>query len=949
MLRLSQALPKRSGLDLSRWIRTSAALLNKKILISDPIEQSCVDILERAGYQVTRRDKVPKEEMLKIISEYDGLIVRSGTRVTADIIKAGKKLKLIGRAGTGVDNIDVDSATRTGKMVMNTPGGNTASAAELTVSLVMALARDIPNATSSLKAGKWERKRFMGTELSGKTIGVIGLGQIGRRVASSCQGLGMRTIGFDPLLSPQVARESKITLMSLEELYAQSDFITLHTPLTPETKNLLNDQTLAKCKKGVRIVNCARGGIIDDAALLRALNSGHVAGAALDVFEKEPPPPELAPLLTHPNVICTPHLGASTEEAQEKVAKEIAQQFVDAFEGHRFAGVVNAKILSLLHERKDLVSWVELAERMGSLQAQLLAGGKLKSVTLSTRGTLLKDSTDILTASALKGILSVVVSDPVNYVNAGVLAEEFGLRVRQVHESKGSAHGNSVTVTFHTDQGDRKFVGTCRGAMGDLPRIVQVDHAQLELIPEGPCIFFKNEDRPGLMGRVCTVLGENNINISGFHLARELPGGRATGIVSIDQLPSHEILQKLRELQFMITVSLTNLPRFEKERIDYIAKEYRPTSRPAQPNFGSGPTSKFPGYSLAKLSPRSLGRSHRSKLGKDMLAEVIEESKNILKMPKDFRLAIVPASDTGAFEMAMWNLLGVRPVDILYWESFGKGWATDGDLLKLASKDGGPGLRKFEAAYGKIPDLRQANPDHDVVFTWNGTTSGVRVPDGDWIKSDRKGLTLCDATSAVFAMPIDWTKVDVVTWSWQKALGGEGAHGMLALSPRAVERLMSYDPPRMLPKIFQLKKKGKLMEDIFQGNVINTVSMLAVEDCIAALHWAKRIGGLDGMIKRSQRNLAIMSRFVDEEPWIKFLAEDPSIRSSTSMCFTLDLPSDKIKGFKDLLEREQIAYDIGSYRDAPPGIRIWGGSTIESEDLQALCGWLRWAYHEVRH
>jgi phosphoserine aminotransferase len=933
-------------LSIDRHIKTTTALFSKKILISDPIEQSCVDILEKAGYQITRREKVPKEELLKIIGEYDGLIVRSGTQVTPDIIKAGTKLKLIGRAGTGVDNIDVDTATRMGKMVMNTPGGNTASAAELTVSLLMALSRDIPNATQSLKAGKWERKRFMGSELAGKTIGIIGLGQIGRRVASACQGLGMDTIGFDPLLSAETARDAKIALVTLDELYARSDFISLHVPLTKDTKNMLNEQTFAKCKKGVRIVNCARGGIIDDAALLKALKSGHVAGAALDVFEKEPPPAELAPLLQHPNVICTPHLGASTEEAQEKVAKEIASQFVDAFEGRRYAGIVNAKILSLLHERKDLMTWVDLAERMGSLQAQLLAGAALKSVTLATRGTLLKDATQVLTSAALKGILSVTVSDPVNYVNANLLAEEFGLRVRQVHESKGSIHGNSVTIIFHTDQGDRKFVGTCRGAGGNQPRIVQVNRSQMELIPEGTSIFFTNVDKPGLMGRVCTILGEDNINISGFHLARETEGGRATGVVSVDSQPPAELLAKLREVPLMISVTMAHLPRFDQGH-DYLAKEYRPTTRPRNPHFGSGPTSKYPGYSLSQLSSRSLGRSHRSKLGKSMLAEVIEDSKSILKMPKDYRLAIVPASDTGAFEMAMWSLLGPRPVDVFFWEAFGKGWAGDGDTLKLNSKDGGPGLRKFEAPYGKIPDLRQASPDHDVIFTWNGTTSGVRVPNADWIKDDRKGLTLCDATSAVFAMPIEWKKLDVVTWSWQKALGGEGAHGMLALSPRAVERLLAFDPPRPMPKIFQMKKKGKLIEDLFQGNVINTPSMLAVEDCIDALKWAKSVGGLDGMINRSAKNLAIMNRFVAEEPWIKFLAEDPSIRSSTSMCFTLNLPSEKIKAFTQLLEKEQIAYDIGSYRDAPPGIRIWGGSTVESEDLQALCGWLRWAYHEV--
>jgi len=474
---------------------------SKKILISDAIEKTCVEILQKAGFQVDERDKVPKAEMLQIIKQYDGLIVRSGTQVTADIIKAGVNLKLIGRAGTGVDNIDLDAATKKGIMVMNTPGGNTASAAELTVSLLLALTRNIPNATASLKSGKWDRKKFMGTELAGKTLGVVGLGQIGRRVAKACQALGMKTIGYDPLLAKEVAAESLIDLVSQEELYEKSDFITLHSPLTADTRNMLNDATFAKCKKGVRIVNCARGGIIDEAALLRAIESGKVAGAALDVFEKEPPPESLKPLLQHPAIICTPHLGASTEEAQEKVAQEIATQFVDALEGRRLAGVVNSRILTELHARREIHPFVELSERIGSLQAQLLAGN-LQKITLTTRGSNLKDSTGILTAAALKGILSQITEENVNFVNAPALAQEFGLKIDEVHETVPSIYGSSVSMTFHTDHETLKLVGTV-GA-NDKPRLVQIDDYNVELSMAGRTLFFSNQDKPGVMGKICT-------------------------------------------------------------------------------------------------------------------------------------------------------------------------------------------------------------------------------------------------------------------------------------------------------------------------------------------------------------------------------------------------------------------------------------------------------------
>jgi len=369
----------------------------------------------------------------------------------------------------------------------------------------------------------------------------------------------------------------------------------------------------------------------------------------------------------------------------------------------------------------------------------------------------------------------------------------------------------------------------------------------------------------------------------------------------------------------------------------------KPTIRPAVPNFSSGPCAKRPGYSLASLRTDILGRSHRSGLGKARLAESIAETKAVLGIPADYRVGIVPASDTGAFEMAMWSMLGARPVDAFCWESFGEGWVTDLEKqLKL------PDTRVFRAEYGRLPDFSQANPAHDILFTWNGTTSGVKTPDGKWIADDREGLTFCDATSAVFAMDLPWSKLDVVTFSWQKVLGGEAAHGVLVLSPRAVQRLESYKPAWPLPKIFRLTKGGKLLAEVFEGSTINTPSLLANEDYLDALAWAKSIGGLPALIKRSEDNLAAFEAFVASHPWIHFLADKKEYRSSTSVCFTLDLAPDQVKKLVKLLEAEKAAYDCGAYKDAPPGLRFWCGATIERPDIDKMLPWLEWAYEEVR-
>ena len=379
----------------------------------------------------------------------------------------------------------------------------------------------------------------------------------------------------------------------------------------------------------------------------------------------------------------------------------------------------------------------------------------------------------------------------------------------------------------------------------------------------------------------------------------------------------------------------------------------KPETSPANPDFSSGPCAKRPGYDLTHLNNAVLGRSHRSKPGKSRLLEAITRTRDVLNVPEGWHIGIVPASDTGAYEMAMWSLLGERGLDILGWESFGKGWITDA-VKQLKLDD----IRVMEAAYGDLPNLSEVDFSRDVAFTWNGTTSGVKVPNGDWIADDRTGLTLCDATSAAFAMDLPWEKLDVTTFSWQKVMGSEAAHGMLILSPRAVERLESYTPPWPLPKIFRLTKGGKLIEGIFKGETINTPSMLAVEDYVDALKWAEDIGGLPTLLQRSADNLAVLSDWVALTDWVDFLCAEEAYRSNTSICLKI-VDSDVIAMDEDaqaafakriaaLLDAEGAAYDIGAYRDAPPGLRIWGGATVETADLEILTQWLDWAFANAK-
>ncbi len=378
----------------------------------------------------------------------------------------------------------------------------------------------------------------------------------------------------------------------------------------------------------------------------------------------------------------------------------------------------------------------------------------------------------------------------------------------------------------------------------------------------------------------------------------------------------------------------------------------KPVSRPADARFSPGPTRKFAGWTTAHLDGAATGRSHRSAVGKSKLRSVIDRSKAILGMPEGWRLGIIAGSDTGAVECAMWNLLGPRPVDVLVWEAFGNDWAIDAtDELKLKG-------RTLKVDFGAMPDLNTVNFAHDVVLAWNGTTSGVRVPDGDWIPDDREGLVIADATSAAFAMDLPWEKLDVVTWSWQKVLGGEAAHGMLALGPRAVERIESYTPDRAIPKIYRIRKGAGLSEDVFTGATLNTPSLLATEDCLAALDWAESVGGLEGLIARSQANFDVIARWIDRTPWAGFMATDPRTRSTTSLCISVTDPvfdalddagkRGFIKRMLGMLAEEGVAFDIEGYRSAPPSFRIWGGGTVEASDIEALTPWLDWAFAATR-
>ncbi len=501
----------------------------KKIIITDAVDKKAVGILEDAGFEVDFKPGMPKEEIEKVIKNYNGLIVRSDTQVTPDLIALMDNMEVIGRAGAGVDNINLEAATRKGIIVMNTPGGNTVSTAEHTMALLLSMCRNVPQANQSLREGRWDRKKYKGTELQSKTLGVIGLGKVGREVALRAKAFGMQVIGYDPVLSEEVAAKLGVKLTELDEIFAGSDMITLHVPLADETRNLISKNSLAKCKDGVKIVNCARGGIVDEAALVEALDSGKVSSAAFDVYVKEPPEYDGA-LIQHPKVVTTPHLGASTEEAQEKVAIQIAEQIVDLFNGKGVKGAVNASAVEAAGD-KEAGAYTKLAENLGALHAQLIKG-KLKQININYGGELLHTHTNLLSTAVLKGFLSKMMSEPVNMINAPFLAKEMGIVIDETKSGANSDYKNLMTVNLITDKEHRSLAGTVFG--NNETRVVNIDDYHLELNPEGNLLFYSNIDKPGMLATVGQILADANINIAGLSLGRKDKGKDALTVINVD-------------------------------------------------------------------------------------------------------------------------------------------------------------------------------------------------------------------------------------------------------------------------------------------------------------------------------------------------------------------------------------------------------------------------------
>jgi D-3-phosphoglycerate dehydrogenase / 2-oxoglutarate reductase len=515
----------------------------KKILVSDAVDKKCVPILEKAGCEVTYQPGLAADELKKIIKDYNGLIVRSETKVTPEVISLMENMEVIGRAGAGVDNINLDAATRKGIIVMNTPGGNTISTAEHTMALLLSLCRNIAQANISMREGKWDRKKYKGTELLDKTIGIVGLGKIGREVASRSKAFGMKVIGYDPVLSKEMGAKLNINLVDIETIFAESDFITFHVPLNNETKNIINEESLKKCKDGVKIVNCARGGIIDETALVNAIDSGKVSGAAFDVYLKEPPDFS-HPMFNHPKILATPHLGASTDEAQEKVALQIAEQIADLFSGEPIRGAVNAAAVEA-SENEEIAPFIKLAENLGSLQAQLTKG-QLKGININYSGSLLHSATTLLSTSILKGFLSKKKSEAINLINAPYFAHEMGVEINETKTSVKQNYTNLLTVEFITDQESRCFAGT---SFGNEIRIVDIDDFHLELNPEGNLLFYSNIDKPGMLATVGKILAEANVNIAGLSLGRNEKGKEALTVINLDQPVNGNIVSKLSSIE----------------------------------------------------------------------------------------------------------------------------------------------------------------------------------------------------------------------------------------------------------------------------------------------------------------------------------------------------------------------------------------------------------------
>lgn len=526
----------------------------KKILISDSVNQRSIEILESAGYSVTYKTDFTRDELLDAVGDYNALIVRSATKVDNDLISRMKSMEVIGRAGAGVDNIDLAAASKKGILVMNTPGGNTISTSEHTMAMMLSLCRNIPQANQSILQGKWDRKKFSGTELRGKTLAILGLGKIGREVAKRSKSFGMNLIGYDPLISEEAANELGVKLYNLDEIWKLADIITVHVPLNSETKNLINRDVLLRCKKGVKLINCARGGIINERDLFEALENETVSGAALDVYETEPPDFS-NPILNHPKVVCTPHLGASTEEAQELVAIQIAEQIVDYFSSGRISGAVN---LSAFTEEltDDIKMFFNLSEKLGIFSAQLLSE-RLKQITIELNGESLHKFSKELSLAFAKGFLSRKMNEVVNYVNAPLIMKDHKISLNEKLSSEDSTFRNLVTVEMITENEIRKISGTVFGK-NEL-RIVRINEYFVEIKPEGNLLFYKNIDKPGMLASVGKILAEKNINIAGLSLGRITQGKDALTIISTDDAISIDELKRIKELGGIKEISFVQI------------------------------------------------------------------------------------------------------------------------------------------------------------------------------------------------------------------------------------------------------------------------------------------------------------------------------------------------------------------------------------------------------
>jgi D-3-phosphoglycerate dehydrogenase len=524
-----------------------------KVLVSDNLSQKGMEILKKAGLDVEVKTGMKPDELAENIGNYHGLVIRSATKVTSKIIDAASNLRVIGRAGSGLDNVDITAATKKGIVVMNTPGGNTITTAEHTMALMFALARQIPQATASIKQGKWEKKKFMGVELFNKTLGVVGIGNIGSQVAKRSQAFAMNVIAYDPFLSEEKAKEMGVEKVNLEELFSRSDFITIHTPITAETRNMINKETIKKMKNGVRIINCARGGIINEKDLYDALVEGKVAGAALDVFEKEPP--ENNPLLTLDNVISTPHLGAATKEAQENVAIAIAEQIADYLVHGTIRNAVNFPSIPADQVTK-LQPYINLAEKLGLFAAQIFEGG-VTEITIEYRGEATEIDSAPVKIAAIKGFLTPILEETVNFVNAPFIAKERGIEIKETKSADAGDYQSMVALRVKSKKRESFLAGTLFSRKD--PRIIAIDSFKVEIVPEGELLFIYNNDKPGVIGNIGTLLGKNKINIARMQFGREAPGGRAISVVTIDSPATTSIIEQIKSLQNVLSLKRITL------------------------------------------------------------------------------------------------------------------------------------------------------------------------------------------------------------------------------------------------------------------------------------------------------------------------------------------------------------------------------------------------------